>query len=81
MDSDTFLMDFEIFHNWEIYDSLQEEWYQKEWPHNRDYHTILNWEKFILTKDLGVIPTGGFFSMYKIIDHKKWLLAKLKYGF
>jgi hypothetical protein len=74
-------MDSEIFHNYEIYYSFKEEWIQKVLPKEHDSDATLKWEEFILNKDLGVISYSGFYSMYKIIDHKKWLLAKLKYGF
>ena len=37
----------------------------------------LCWADFITKKDLGIIRYKQY---YKIIDQKKWLLAKLKYG-
>ena len=43
------------------------------------------WKDFIKSKDLGIIcleaTSTSSGDLYKIIDKKKWLLAKLKYGF
>jgi hypothetical protein len=52
------------------------EWLQDE--------NLLNWKTFINEKDLGIIYFGRSLSKnlteYEIIDEKKWLLAKIKYG-
>lgn len=40
------------------------------------------WISFIKEKDLGLaVGVKGHYLVYKIIDERKWLLAKLKYGF
>jgi hypothetical protein len=39
------------------------------------------WISFIEGKDLGLrVSVKGHYLVYKIIDERKWLLAKLKYG-
>jgi hypothetical protein len=42
----------------------------------------MTYGKFILSKDLGIYYLvdgfGGY--TYKIVDEKKWVLARLKYG-
>lgn len=39
------------------------------------------WISFIEEKDLGLrVSVKGHYLVYKIIDERKWLLAKLKYG-
>ena len=46
-------------------------------------NTKMTWGKFILSKDIGayhlVDGFGGY--TYKIVDVKKFVLARLKYGF
>ncbi len=44
------------------------------------FKSSLSWKEFIIAKDIGLI-TGESFFFYEIIDEKKWLLSKLKYGF
>ena len=40
------------------------------------------WISFIEGKDLGLrVSVNEYYLVYKIIDERKWLLAKLKYGF
>ena len=39
------------------------------------------WSKFIKSKDLGIISISYYDDLYRIIDEKKWALAKIKYGF
>jgi len=40
------------------------------------------WISFIENKDLGLaVSVNEYYIIYKIIDERKWLLAKLKYGF
>ena len=41
--------------------------------------TYDGYKEFIVSKDFGIIHIKG--NDYKIVDEKKWLLAKLKYGF
>lgn len=38
----------------------------------------ISWLDYIKSKDLGVEIIGGW---NKIVDEKKWALAKIKYGF
>ncbi len=40
------------------------------------------WTDYIESKDLGVVScfNSNNNSLYKIVDEKKWLLAKIKYG-
>lgn len=44
---------------------------------------LSSWKKFIESKDLGIICVSysSLDDEYEIIDEKKWLLSKLKYGF
>ncbi len=60
-----------------IYDILYKEWNWKQIP---------TWKSFIDSKNLGIefmSKTGPWplVHIYKIVDKKKWLLTKLKYGF
>jgi len=41
---------------------------------------IDGWSNFINSKNLGII-CDRVVCVYKIIDEKKWMLTKLKYGF
>jgi hypothetical protein len=48
--------------------------------------SYIGWDRFIKSKDLGLTVTNlavEKFSKcnYIVVDEKKWLLAKLKYGF
>jgi hypothetical protein len=49
-----------------------------------EYHTsnIFDWKEFIDLKDLGIryIKRGISNDLYNVVDEKKWLLAKIKYG-
>ena len=51
----------------------------------RDKTPSLSWKDFIKIKDLGIICVRSYPSAtqdeYEIIDEKKWLLTKIKYGF
>lgn len=56
-----------------IYNALREEYFVQ-------HH---GWRKFIELKDLGIEvlgPTPEFHKKYRITDHKKWLIHKLKHG-
>ncbi len=64
-----------------LYHNLQQEY--TEWYQDSVERSLLNtnkgsFEEFIESKDLGVVSIG--FKIYKIVDNKKWLLTKLKYG-
>jgi len=41
------------------------------------------WDDYIKSKNLGIIvmECAGSNSVYRIVDEKKWLLTKIKYGF
>jgi len=39
------------------------------------------WDNFIESKDLGVICISYLRDEYRIVDEKKWLINKIKYGF
>jgi len=68
-----------------IFDTFCSDWYKIDKPKSPNNNMRLLWKKFIKSLDLGIeciqaseIPDG---DVYKIIDEKKWLLSKLKYGF
>jgi hypothetical protein len=63
-------MDSSFIRNKNIYDTLRHEWNQ-----------IDLWRDFISSKDLGICFMTFVGDTYVITDHKKWMLAKLKYGF
>ena len=56
----------------EIYNILYDEYVESN---------INSWSKFIKSKDLGIISISYYDHLYRIIDEKKWALAKIKYGF
>ena len=68
-----FLMEFRDF-NYTVYHKLKNE--------RNDIDKELNWEQFIKRKDIGIVHTGIVqnYDSYKIVDEKKWTLAKIKYG-
>ncbi len=42
----------------------------------------LDWSELVISKDLGIICVDVFYlDRFKLVDEKKWLLAKIKYGF
>ena len=56
-------------------------------PHINDffmyewYGVQLNWDDFILYKDMGIVSVGNRTHwLYQVVDEKKWVLARLKYG-
>lgn len=62
-----------------IYSTLYEEY------SSRDNFYNSSWNEFLLNYDIGIqdVATGLQYvgsSNYTIIDEKKWLMAKLKYG-
>jgi len=81
MDSDKFLLNY-IFIP-EVYNMLKEEW---------NTSNIL-YSKFIQSKDLGIETNHELLTAeeryglevhtdyYKIVDDKKWMINRLKYGF
>lgn len=52
-------------------------------------HKLTKWKEYIQSKNLGIKHIENVFnsqtflnsSIYEIVDQKKWLLAKIKYGF
>jgi hypothetical protein len=44
------------------------------------YSTWPDFINFTKQKDLGIISLSWIGPQYKIVDHKKWTLAKIKYG-
>ena len=62
-------MDSNVIENENIYNFLKEEFLRTAW----------NWDKFIENKDLGIMHFVD--DEYEIIDEKKWLINKIKYGF
>ena len=73
MDSDTFSTNT-------IYDKLRDEYFSCKWNDAGDYI------KFIKFKNLGIecieinVDQKGLIDRYKIVDEKKWLINKIKYG-
>ena len=41
---------------------------------------LYEFSKFINRKDLGVISIDYINDIYEIVDERKWVLTKLKYG-
>jgi hypothetical protein len=64
-------MDSEIILNHNIYKILYSEYTVSE----------CNYALFIERKDMGIISIDLTGDFYKVVDEKKWLLSKLKYGF
>ncbi len=62
-------MDSETFFNTNILIAVAKEWSNS---------TYDGYKEFIVSKDFGIVHIEG--NIYKIINEKKWLLAKLKYG-
>ena len=58
------------FNNENVYNTLVREWVES---------TITTWSVFIKKKSLGIKHIGG--NSYKVVNKKKWLLNKIKYGF
>ena len=71
MDSDTFI-------NENIWNYFKNEFYDSNVT--SFYGTVNRYKIFIENLDLGITTVSGAHN-YRITDHKKWLLAKIKYGF
>ena len=41
-------------------------------------HSSPIWNEFILEKNIGLVYYGN--NRYRIVDEKKWMLTKIKYG-
>jgi len=59
-----------------IYEKFRSEFYCEQSPQN----ILYEFSKFINSKDLGVISIDYIYDIYEIVDEKKWLFSKLKYG-
>ena len=64
-------MDSNVIENENIYKILYSEYTVSE----------CNYALFIERKDMGIISIDLTGDFYKVVDEKKWLLSKLKYGF
>ncbi len=68
-------MDFDSV---KIYKTFSKEWFS-------NYTRQPDWEVFINSKDLGIVCIKNSDSAktdeYELVDPKKWVLAKIKYGF
>ena len=68
-----------------IYKTFASEWVKYKFDNFGKLITYENWKDFIKIKDLGIICVRSYPSAtqdeYEIIDEKKWLLTKIKYGF
>jgi len=52
------------------------------WCNANTTNEFLTFAKFIKYKDLGIEYVRGFFRIhYRVIDEKKWMINRLKYGF
>ena len=54
----------------QLFHALKKEWKTIEYT----------WEDFVSYKDLGVESINYNIDKYRITCHKKWMLAKIKYG-
>jgi hypothetical protein len=46
-----------------------------------DANQINLYSDYIKAKDLGIICVSLASNIYRIVDKKKWILTKIKYGF
>ena len=67
-------MDSDILKNDLIYENLKDEFRFK-----LQREPYINWLTFIKSKDLGIVFNNNT-DEYKIIDEKKWAIARIKYG-
>ena len=58
-----------------IYSILHLEWWWDYFSPN-----LTSWKDYILLKNLGLDVLNDSLHNYRIIDEKKWLLTKIKYG-
>ena len=71
------------FRNTLIYENLKDEFRIKLLNFNfplTDSKAKTVWNRFIESKDLGIISLSYYDDEYRITDEKKWTLAKIKYG-
>lgn len=75
-------MDSKITFNIGTIDTVYQR-FKVEWDCSKDTRNM-SWEKFIKSLDLGieyqVKEINGWGETYKIVDEKKWLYNRLKYG-
>jgi hypothetical protein len=69
MDSD------DVYYLPRIYFILHQEWWWDYFSPN-----LTSWKDYILLKNLGLDVLDDSLHTYRIIDEKKWLLTKIKYG-
>ncbi len=66
-----------------IFDYFEDEWLKTIYSENVSSHK--KWRLFIESKDLGIVCETSCIDpsldRYEIIDEKKWLISKIKYGF
>ena len=68
------------FHNRELYKCLCMDFaFSKENQFNTN--SELSWKVFIKNKDFGIECTNFLTNEYVVVDEKKWMLAKINYGF
>jgi hypothetical protein len=65
-------MDSDYFYSFKIYRTFDFEYQLSDFS---------NFVEFIKSKDLGIILDTTETALYKIVDHKKWAITKIKYGF
>jgi len=70
-------MDSNVFVNRKIVKVCMKIYSEKETSHKK------SWTSFILNEELkmGIRCIDFFYDKFQIIDEKKWLIAKIKYGF
>ena len=68
-------MESKIFKTNSVYDSFRKEWIAA--------YSIV-WSEFIEEKDIGIKAVEDSIFLvtheYEVIDEKKWLIARIKYG-
>lgn len=47
---------------------------------NSKYISYIDWPKFVQDKDIGIVCIDAYTHYYKIVNEKKWLISRLKYG-
>lgn len=70
----------EIFRDPNIYRKFGLDFAFSKENQNCIINPFLSWRLYIKKKDMGILCINDMFD-YKIVDEKKWMLAKIKYGF
>jgi hypothetical protein len=72
MDSNTFKCE-------KIYEMFKRKWIN---IHSNGEESVNQlWKNYINALDLGIVSVSFYEDTYKIIDEKKWIFSKIKYGF